>query len=90
MGGEGLLFTCLGSFIMTKLSIFATVTQTNVGKEISMLDAFERIRTNPKQRDLIEEIRGIKDKKQQDLLKKRLPVYTWSGIFSQRNAASIS
>jgi transcriptional regulator CtsR len=74
---------------MTKLSIFATVTQTNVGKEISMLDAFQRIRTNPKQRELIQEIRGIKDKKQQDLLKKRLPVYTWSGIFSQRNAASI-
>lgn len=74
---------------MTKITIFPSVRETSSGHIITIEQAINRIRNNPNQHDLIQRIRNTEDKSVRDELKKTLPAYCFSGVFSRKNAASI-
>ncbi len=74
---------------MSKITIFPSVRETSSGHFITIETALQRIKTNPKQHDLIQRIRNTTDKAQRDELKRTLPAYCFSGMFTRKNTASI-
>lgn len=74
---------------MSKITIFPSVRETSSGHFITIETALQRIKNNPKQHDLIQRIRNSTDKAQRDELKRTLPAYCFSGMFTRKNTASI-
>lgn len=71
-----------------KVSFFSSVLSTSpkVSKDVSFF--LERIRTGSS-KDLVAEIRATNDKDKQNDLKKKLPVVTFNGFFSNRSKAGL-
>lgn len=71
------------------ITIFASVKETSSGHYITIDHALQRIKKNPKQHDLIQRIRKAESKTERDDLKRKLPAYCFSGMFSRKNTSSI-
>jgi twinkle protein len=66
-----------------KVTIFKNVTDSQTPYYVELATIYERIKTG-KYKKQIEEIRGIPEKKNRDVLKNKLPSICFSGIFSKR------
>lgn len=71
-----------------KFSVFPNITQPGDPHTIAIQTAFERI-SSDKNLELIQQIRQFPEKKDRDELKKKLAAYTFSGVFTYRNAKSL-
>lgn len=71
-----------------KVSFYTSILSTSpkVSKDVSYF--LERIRSGAS-KDLVAEIRSTPDKEKQDEYKKRLPVVTFNGFFSNRSKAGL-
>jgi hypothetical protein len=70
------------------LTVFPDVFSTSKPKYCLLSDVIDRIRAG-NSRELVEKIRSISDKSEREALKKKLPSICFSGIFTQRNNASL-
>lgn len=69
----------------TKITVFSNLLSTTIPHVVTLEKVVERIRTGAKSKPIIEAIRKLDNKEEQDVIKKQLPNIIFQGVFSQRN-----
>ncbi len=69
----------------TKVSLFKDIFETKNAHYVEIHKVFDRIKSGKSSKEIIEKLQKTIEKKEQDELKKKLPVICFAGIFSNRS-----